>query len=65
MSHFAVNLSYENWDNIFVEEDVNTAFNNYLNTYLRIFNSSFLYGKYTVHIITTLDYNRNKNLMPA
>jgi hypothetical protein len=38
---FALNLSYENWDNVFIEEDVNAVFNNFLNTYLRIFNSSF------------------------
>ena len=25
LSQFAVNLSYENWDNIFIEEDVNTV----------------------------------------
>ena len=38
---FAPNLSYENWDSVFMEEDVNTVFNNFLNTHLRIFNSSF------------------------
>jgi hypothetical protein len=41
ISQFAVNLICENWDNVFREEDVNTVFNNFLNTYLRIFNSSF------------------------
>ena len=37
------NLSCETWENVFIEEDVNTVFNNFLNTrkYLRIFNSSF------------------------
>jgi len=42
---FAVNLSHENWDNVFIEEYVNTVFYNFLNTYLRIFNSSFLLQK--------------------
>ena len=41
LSQFAANLSYEKWGSVFVEEDVNTVFNNFLNTYLRIFNSSF------------------------
>ena len=50
ISQFAVNLSYGNWDNVFKEEDVNAVFNNLLNTYLRIFNSSFLLQKiYSTH----------------
>ena len=49
ISQFAINLSYENWDNIFIE-DVNTVFNNFLNTYLRMFNSRFLSKKiYSTH----------------
>jgi hypothetical protein len=32
LSQFAVNLSYENWDNVFIAKDVNTIFNNFLNT---------------------------------
>jgi hypothetical protein len=47
---YAVNLSYENWDNVFIEEKVNAFFNNFLNTYLRIFNASFSLRKiYTTH----------------
>jgi hypothetical protein len=34
-------LSYENWEEIFVDKDVNTLFNNFLNTYLKIFNACF------------------------
>jgi len=51
ISQFAVNLSYENWDNVFIEEDVDTVvFNKFFNTYLRIFNSSFLLQKiYSTH----------------
>jgi len=41
ISQFALNLSYENWDNIFIKQNVNIIFNNFLNTYLRIFISSF------------------------
>ena len=37
---FAIKLSNENWDKVFIEEDVNTVFKNFLNTFLRIFNSS-------------------------
>jgi len=32
VSQFAVNLNYENWDNVFIEEYINTIFNNFLNT---------------------------------
>ena len=52
VSQFAVNLSYENWDNGFVEVDVNSVFNNFLNTYSRIFTPASCYRKYTVHIVT-------------
>jgi hypothetical protein len=38
---FNTKLSYESWENIFGENNVNTIFNNFLNTYLRIFYSSF------------------------
>jgi len=38
---FQIQFSYENWENVFSEKDVNSAFNNFLNTYLRLFNSSF------------------------
>ena len=34
-------LSYENWENVFVEENVNIICNNFVNTYLRIFYASF------------------------
>jgi hypothetical protein len=36
-----IKLSYETWDNVFVDKDVDTIFNSFLNTYLRIFYSSF------------------------
>ena len=38
---FADLLSYENWDDVFQGSDVNEIFNNFHNTYLRIFNISF------------------------
>ena len=34
-------LSYEIWEEVFLEEDVNVIFNNFTNIYLRIFNASF------------------------
>ena len=34
-------LSYENWDDVFQGNDVNEIFNNFHNTYLRIFHTSF------------------------
>jgi hypothetical protein len=39
---FLTNLSYENWKNVFNSDEVNVSFNNFLNTYLRIFNSNFI-----------------------
>jgi hypothetical protein len=39
--NFTLLLSYENWNDIFLEKDVNILFNNFLNTYLRIFYASF------------------------
>jgi len=34
-------LSYKNWEDVFLEKSVNIIFNNFLNTYLRIFYASF------------------------
>jgi len=34
-------LSYENWDDFFLDNNVNIIFNNFLNSYLRIFNACF------------------------
>jgi hypothetical protein len=41
MDNFKLNLSYELWEEIFLDDEVDKLFNNFLNTYLRIFNSSF------------------------
>ena len=48
---FNFKLTYESWDNLFSYDDVNLSFNNFLNTYLRIFYSSFPIKKipYTSH----------------
>jgi hypothetical protein len=37
--NFKMQLSYEMWDDVF--NDVDTIFNSFLNTYLKIFHSSF------------------------
>ena len=42
ITDFQLKLSYEIWDNIFEESDANIILNNFLNTYLRIFFSSFI-----------------------
>jgi hypothetical protein len=34
-------LSYENWGDVFMDNDVNILFNNFLNTYLKIFYACF------------------------
>jgi len=41
ISKFTFLLSFENWEDVFLEENVNIIFNNFLNTYLRIFYASF------------------------
>jgi len=44
VSEFKMNLSYENWENVFnstSDNDINVIFNNFLNMYLRIFYCSF------------------------
>jgi len=38
---FIDRVSYENWEEVFLEDNVNTISNNFLNIYLRIFNASF------------------------
>ena len=37
-ANFNNKLSYELWDNVFSEKDVDTSFNNFLDTYLKLFN---------------------------
>jgi hypothetical protein len=48
---FNFKLTYESWDNVFSYDNGNLSFNNFLNTYLRIFYSSFPIKKihYTSH----------------
>ena len=38
---FHLQLSYEQWDDVFGNDNVNEIFNNFLNTYLRCYYSSF------------------------
>jgi hypothetical protein len=45
MDKFLIQLSYETWGNIFVDQDAETIFNSFLNIYLRIFYSNFLKKK--------------------
>jgi len=39
--NFVYLLSYENWENVFIEENVNIIYNNFVNNYLRILYASF------------------------
>ena len=41
ISEFKLNLSCESWDEIFSKDNVDSVFNSFLNTYLRIFYHSF------------------------
>jgi hypothetical protein len=54
ITKFQFVLSWEQWEDIFENEDVNTMFNNFLNTYLRCFYASFPI------IIKKSKFNQNK-----
>ena len=41
ITEFKLNLIYESWDEIFTEDMVDSVFNSFLKTYLRIFYHSF------------------------
>ena len=41
INDFILKLSHENWDSVFSSDNVNVAFNSFLDSYLKIFNSSF------------------------
>jgi len=41
LNEFQTSLSYEAWENVFSDNDTNTTFNNFLNTFLRTFNVRF------------------------
>ena len=41
IAQFKTNLSYESWFNVFNTEDLNSIYNNFLNTYLRIYLNNF------------------------
>jgi hypothetical protein len=45
IGQFIYVLSYENWEDIFLEADVNVIFNNFPNTFLRIFYTCFPFEK--------------------
>ena len=49
ITDFQIKVSYDTWDNIFQGSDVNIIFNNFLNTYLRIFCSSFIKKRTTFY----------------
>ena len=49
---FNIKLSYESWKDVFTEDDVNTIFNIFLNTCLRIFYYSFPLKKSIINPLT-------------
>jgi hypothetical protein len=59
INDFFIKLSYENWDAIFSTDDVNEMFNSFLDSYLKIFYSSFPLKR--VHIDNKIEKIKNKN----
>jgi hypothetical protein len=53
IAQFKLNLSYENWSETFTEDNIDINYKNFLNTYLRIFNSTFPHKR--------IYPNRNRN----
>jgi hypothetical protein len=47
--HFKFLLSYEIWEDVFTDNNVNIIFNNFINTYLRIFYASFPIKKISIY----------------
>jgi hypothetical protein len=41
INDFLLKLSYETWDTVFSSNDVNVMFNSFMDSYLKIFYSSF------------------------
>jgi len=46
IAQFKTNLSYESWSNVFNDGDLDSSFNSFLNTYLRIYYNSFPLKKF-------------------
>ncbi len=43
-------LSYENWDSVFMNDNINIIYNNFLNSYLRIFYACFPIKKQLISV---------------
>jgi hypothetical protein len=59
---FKTKVSYEIWDTVFGDNDINKIFNNFHNTFLRIFYSSFPEKKIQVKKKQYLDVKRYKDI---
>jgi len=62
MKDFKTKLSYEIWDTIFGDNDVNRIFNNFHNTFLRIFYSRFPKKKIQIKKREYLDVKRYEDI---
>ena len=56
--NFTLQLSCKNWNNVFLDENVSKIFNNFHNTYLRIFYTSFAIKKNTTPVSQSHGYQR-------
>jgi hypothetical protein len=52
IANFNNNVTYESWEDVINEKDINNAFNIFLNIYLTIFHSSFPIKKVYVHTVS-------------
>jgi len=63
INDFLNKLSYETWDIISSTDDINKIFNAFLDSYLKIFYSSFLLKRVNINKKQKLDYFRNFNVL--
>jgi ASC-1-like (ASCH) protein len=50
VTDFQIQLSYEQWEDVFGNNNINEIFNNFLNTYLRSYYSSYNKKKTKIYI---------------
>jgi hypothetical protein len=65
MNEFVIQLSFETWNDVFTDQDVDTIFSSFVNIFLRIFYSNFPKKKKQIKIKTNYNPWMTKGIMPA